>query len=67
MKRDVLKRMFAALTGEQITNARYVQLLNEYARCVDAPVEKAAVKLVNEVGVVYLSEGLVYEEVVVAM
>ena len=68
MKRSVLlKRMFAVLTGEQITPARYIELMKEYSSGVDNPVEKDAVKLMTETGVMYVSESLIVEEVVVAM
>lgn len=67
-KRSVLlKRMFQALTGEQITPARYIALVKEYSSGEDEPVERDAVKLMTEMGVMYVSEGLIIEEVVVAL
>ena len=66
MRRDTLKRLFAVLTGEHVTNTRYAQLLREFSEGKDAPVEKNAVILVNEIGIVYLSGGVVYDEEVSA-
>ena len=57
--------MFAALTGEHIDNARYVQLLREYSSGEDVSVEKDAVKLIGAMGVIYIAEGIVLEEEVV--
>lgn len=64
MKNDILKRMFETLAGEDLTNRQYVQLVKEFSSGVDAPVEPDAVKLVGEVGVIYILEGVVIEEIV---
>lgn len=66
MTRALLTRMFRTLTGERITNKRYAQLFKEFSSGEDELVESEAVKLVNDYGVIFISEGLVIEEEVIA-
>ena len=58
----LLSRMFRVLTGERITKVRYTQLLKEFSEGQDTPVDPDAIRLINDVGIIYVSDGLIIEE-----